>query len=98
MPAAVRTRPEAAASGVAGAASVLVLLHCTTSAGAGVSSTLGAEGAVCIVHTPRSKWRVEAFPAGGDGGDDSHTGRTRSNTGLCAAAACCTWLEIWNVK
>ena len=94
MPAAVRIQPEAAASGVAGAASVLVLLHCTASAGAGVRGTLGAEGDVCIVHTPRSRWRVEVLHARGEGGDDSHTGRTWSNTGLCAAAACCTRLEI----
>ena len=55
--AAGRTRPGTeSASGVVGAASVLVPLHCTASAaGAGVRGTLGAEGVVGTEHTPRSR-------------------------------------------
>ena len=100
VPAADRTRPGAEpASGAVGAASVLLPVHCTASAagGAGTRGTLGAEGAVGIARTPRSRWRVEAPPAGGEGeggGGGSRTGRTRSNTGRCAAAACCTRIEI----
>ena len=94
--AAGRTRPGAAsASGVDGAASVLVPLHCTASAGAGVRGNLGAEGVVGTERTPRSRWRVEELPAGGEGGGgDSRSERTRSNMGRCAAAACCTRIEI----
>ena len=98
--AAGRTRPGAASASGVGAASVLVPLHCTASAagvgaGAGVRGTLGVEGVVGTERTPRSRWQVEALPAGGEGGGaDSRSERTRSNTGRCAAAACCTRIEI----
>ena len=86
---------DVATTGVVGAASLLVPLHCTAfAAGAGVRGTLGAEGAVGTEHTPRSRWRVEELPAGGEGGGDSRSERTRSNMGRCAAAACCTRIEI----
>ena len=96
--AAGRTPPGTdSASGVVGAASVLVQLHCTASAGAGAGlrGTLGVEGVVGTERTQRSRWRVEELPAGREGGGgDSRSERTRSNMGRCAAAACCTRIEI----
>ena len=98
--AAGRTRPGTeSASGVVGAASVFVQLHCTASggagAGAGLRGTLGAEGVVGTERTPRSRLRVEELPAGNEGGGgDSRSERTRSNMSRCAAAACCTRIEI----
>ena len=97
--AAGRTRPGTESASCVGAASVLVPLHRTASAGAGagagVPGTLGAEGVVGTERTPRSRWRVEELPAEGEGGGgDSRSERTRSNMGRCAAAACCTRIEI----